>query len=209
MFRFQFHEKRWEGNWFILQTSTLPDHSARPAHLTNLYCPVVFIQGDTLALGLGVPLWGSHCMANSLPPHHSFSLSSLPQQNAAAFQELRLWVIMQASPTWLRNDGVMAKLVLCLLVSMDWSLEISCMCIYIYLYIYILFIPINGLKTISKAMTFRRWWSGLKFNMFPKAWNRNLNTGCNSDTFSPKMTCKFFIGARQWKVKIHFVQPFN
>lgn len=28
--------------------------------------------------GLGVPLWGSHCMVNSLPRHHSFSLSSLP-----------------------------------------------------------------------------------------------------------------------------------
>ena len=51
MFRFQFHEKRWEGNWLILQTSTLPDHSARPAHLTNLHCPVVFIQGDITYTG--------------------------------------------------------------------------------------------------------------------------------------------------------------
>ena len=29
MFRFQFHVKRWEGNWLVLQTSTLPDHSGR------------------------------------------------------------------------------------------------------------------------------------------------------------------------------------
>lgn len=51
MFRFQFHVKHWEGNWLILQTSTLPDHSARPAHLTNLYSLVVFIQGDITYTG--------------------------------------------------------------------------------------------------------------------------------------------------------------
>lgn len=158
--------------------------------------------------GLGVPLWGSHCMVNSLPRHHSFSLSSLPPTKCSCLpgastvsdnagksdMASKWWSYGQAGPLFTSVNGLKS-----------WDK----LHVYEYIYIHILFIPINGLKTISKTTTRRRWWSGLKFNLFPKAWNRNLNTGCSFDTFSPKMTCKFFIGARQWKVKIHFVQPFN